>query len=338
MSDFASSGTACDPGVGTANASANGSGRPRGALHGVLVVDKAAGMTSHDVVARIRRIARQREVGHAGTLDPMATGVLVVLLGEATKLTPWLTASDKRYEAKVAFGRATDSGDADGTPTSDEPIPIALRRELEGVLVHPTPLLDAAARSERDRAEQVPPGISAVHVEGERAYARVRRGEVVVLASRPVTVHALSVDRADPLAATLACALHVSKGYYVRAFARDFAASLGTVAHLSALRRMASGAFLLTDAVQLPSLDAAGLEASLIPCGAAAARALPTLALGVEEVRLARQGKRFPWPIEDNVGAHAWLSPEGELVAVGEAREGAACVIRGFFGAGSQAR
>jgi tRNA pseudouridine55 synthase len=300
-------------------------------LHGVLVVDKAPAMTSHDVVGRVRRLVGQREVGHAGTLDPMATGALVVLLGEATKLTPWLTADEKRYACTMVLGTATSSGDTDGETLETRALESALLAELEAFGAAETPRLRDAAHVERDRTTQVPPAISAVHVDGERAYARVRRGEAVVLEPRPVRVRDLTITETTRERQTVSCILHVSKGYYVRAFARDFAATLGTVAHLTALRRLASGPFTLERSVPLADLTRDALEAALIPCEEAAARTLPKLALSAEEVAMARKGQRFPWPRENASGPYAWLSPNERLVAVGEAREGLACVIRGFF-------
>lgn len=306
-------------------------------LHGVLVVDKPRGLSSHDVVARVRRAAGQKSVGHAGTLDPMASGVLVVLLGEATKLTPWVTADDKAYACTVQLGVATESGDADGTECARAPLDEAIRSGLavaaEG---QPFAALELALAVERERLEQVPPSISAIHVDGERAYDRVRRGEEVVLPPRPVAVRALSTTSVDAASETITCTLHVSKGYYVRAFARDLAASLGTVAHLTMLRRLASGAFLLEDAIPLEELSREAIEARLLPCEVAASRVLPAMHLSTEDVVRARQGKRFPWPSELAHGAHAWLDEAGKLVAVGESREGLACVIRGFFAVAPQ--
>jgi tRNA pseudouridine55 synthase len=311
-------------------------------LHGVLVVDKPSGMTSHDVVARVRRVAGQREVGHAGTLDPMASGVLVVLLGEATKLTPWVTADDKRYACTLQLGVETASGDADGEVTARAPIPDSLRRDLEAWSADDPettlgPGLAAAIATERERTAQVPPAVSAIHVDGERAYARVRRGETIELDARAVEVREVAITGTDADHERLLCTLHASKGYYVRAFGRDLAASLGTVAHLVALRRLASGSFALADALPFASLERDAIARALVPCEVAATRVMPALSLTRELTLAARQGKRFPWPAEPVVEApHAWLDEGGKLVAVGEPREGLARVIRGFFAAPAQ--
>jgi len=203
-------------------------------VHGVLVVDKPGGMTSHDVVARARRLFGTRAVGHAGTLDPMATGVLVLLFGEACKLSAYLTGQDKTYSAGVRFGSATDSLDADGRVTEERTLPAGwLARET----------LDRALAVERARTLQVPPAVSAISEGGRRAYQRVRAGETVELAPRPVRVARLELlEWSD---AGVDVELEVSKGYYVRAFARDLGATLGVPAHLGRLRRLTSGAFSL---------------------------------------------------------------------------------------------
>src|SRR5690606_27846030 len=175
-------------------------------VHGVLVVDKPGGMTSHDVVARARRLFGTRAVGHAGTLDPMATGVLVLLFGEACKLSAYLTGQDKTYSAGVRFGSATDSLDADGRVTEERTLPAGwLARET----------LDRALAVERARTLQVPPAVSAISEGGRRAYQRVRAGETVELAPRPVRVARLELlEWSD---AGVDVELEVSKGYYVRA-------------------------------------------------------------------------------------------------------------------------
>ncbi len=309
----------------------------RNDVHGVLVVDKPRGLTSHDVVARVRRVVGQKSVGHAGTLDPMATGVLVVLLGEATKLTPWLTANAKSYTCTLQLGVETASGDADGLEARREPIgpelQHALRLAESGAI---SDVLEQALQVERGRTQQVPPVISAIHVDGVRAYERVRRGEEVVLESRAVATERLTLEGVQAADARLTVSLHVSKGYYVRAFARDLAASLGTVAHLTALRRSQSGPFTLSHALTLDDLTRDVALAALISCESAAQLALPTIILDTEKTAFARQGKRFPWPDFREPVVHAWLDDGGKLVAVGEARDGLACVVRGFFAPSSQ--
>jgi tRNA pseudouridine55 synthase len=287
-------------------------------MHGILVVDKASGMTSHDVVARVRRRLGTRAVGHAGTLDPMATGVLVVAVGEGTKLVPYLASEEKSYDAEVTFGRATDTLDAEGSTTDEAPLPADLAARL-----------DAALAFERGRIEQVPPAVSAIHVDGERAHVRARRGEAVALDPRPIRVVSLSLSAFDAPVAKVT--LQVSKGYYVRSLARDLGERVGTPAHLSSLRRTASGSFTLVDAIPL---DAADLDQRVLSLVGGASRAMPTLRLNERGERDARSGR--PVRAEDmtppSAGLSAWLDASGAvLVAVGEvSASGVGQVKRGF--------
>ncbi len=288
---------------------------------GVLVVDKPSGMTSHDVVAQARRIFGTRAVGHAGTLDPMATGVLLLLFGEATKLSNFLTADDKRYRATVVFGRATDSLDADGVTTQE-------------VVVTPEQLdpsrIDAALAGELARLSQVPPAVSAIKVDGRRAHALVRAGQAPELAERAVRVHELELLGRE--GATITVELCVSKGYYVRAFARDLGTALGLPAHLSALRRLASGGFDLSLARAWPAPP----ESSLLGTAEAAQRALPSARLSESGLRRARLGQPLePADFVERPSAagetEAWFSAAGELIALGHEREpGVFRVSRGF--------
>lgn len=273
-------------------------------IGGVLVVDKPKGPTSHDIVARVRRTLKTREVGHAGTLDPMATGVLVVAVGEATKLVPWLTAHDKSYSATIRFGVATTTLDAEGTVVEERPFDLAN--------------LDHALDLERARTEQIPPAVSAIKIDGVAAHARTRRGEVVDLPPRPVVVHGLETTRVgtDEVDVTLTC----GKGYYVRSLARDLAAAMGTVAHLTALRRTASGPFTLDDVAD-----------DLIPLTAAATRAVGSSLLTDEGAIRARHGKRLGKGdfVSSRPGVSAWVHGD-ELVAVGELVDDEGKVLRGF--------
>jgi tRNA pseudouridine55 synthase len=272
-------------------------------------------MTSHDVVAALRKKLGTRQIGHAGTLDPMATGVLVVAVDEATKLVPYLTASDKAYEATVTLGVATDTLDADGRETARVPVPAAWQDALDGALA-----------AERARTEQQPPLFSAIHTEGGRAHALARRGESPHLEPRPVRVHSIDVVATEADAVRLR--LVVSKGYYVRGLARDLAERLGTVGHLTSLRRTRSGAFTLEGARALADVDAG----ALIPLEQAAARALPTVTLTLAGVAHARAGRAVPESelSSSSTGDHAWLAPDGQLVAIGSLEGGVGRVRRGF--------
>jgi tRNA pseudouridine55 synthase len=289
--------------------------------HGLLIVDKPQGLTSHDIVSQARKLYGTRAVGHAGTLDPMATGVLLLLFGEATKLSSALTSDRKRYVGTVAFGRATDSHDADGATTQESEVPPSL---LEGSR------LELALEAERQRTLQLPPAVSALKVGGRRAHALVRAGATPVLAERAVTVHSLVLT--ERASTQIAIEMVVSRGYYVRALARDLGAALGVPAHLAALRRLASGPFELGDAAPWPL----AAPISLVSVVEAARRALPSRVLTSDGDRRARLGQpleanSFETDAPDGAELTAWLSPSGELVALGKATDaGELRVVRGF--------
>jgi tRNA pseudouridine55 synthase len=306
------------------------------ALDGVLVIDKPRGPTSHDIVTRLRRTLRVRAVGHAGTLDPMATGVLVVAIGEATKLVPWLTAHDKSYEATISLGIETDTLDAEGRQVHRQPP----GDELLAALRDPRApdeiaLLRAALDQERARTAQVPPAYSAIRTGGERAFDLARRGEPPSLSPRPVVVQRLEVlaRSADPPSLTIA--IDVGKGYYVRALARDLATALGTVGHLIQLRRTRSGCFFSEECISIDA-GARTLRDHVEPLEKAAARALPVARLTDAGERDARHGRAVLAPdIDASKGALggpcAWLDERGTLVAVGRLDEdGRGRVLRGF--------
>jgi tRNA pseudouridine55 synthase len=285
---------------------------------GVFVVDKPTGCTSHALVAGLRRHLSMRAVGHAGTLDPMATGVLLLLAGEATKLSGYLTLETKTYRAEVRFGLATDSLDTDGKTLAEIPVP-------PGVLSEET--LSVALAGERDRTLQTPPVVSAIQVGGERSHRLARRGEAPELPPRPVRVERLELESLSGDRATVV--VKASKGYYVRALARDLGERLGVPACLSALRRTESGGFTLEEAWPWP------LPADAVPLTltAAARRCLVTVELTREGAKRARLGQ--PLAREHFVteppaaGPGAWLE-HGELIAIGSERDGAHRVLRGF--------
>jgi tRNA pseudouridine55 synthase len=287
-------------------------------LSGVAIIDKPRGLTSHAVVAQARKVFGRRDVGHAGTLDPMATGVLLVLVGQACKLSSYLTADSKRYAAEICFGTATDTLDADGQLTQQQPL---LPEQLEPAKV------EAALAAERTRTQQVPPAVSAIKVSGERAYALARRGAPPELAPRAVEVLDLRLLELSP--PFLRCELWVSKGYYVRALARDLGEQLGAPAHLTSLRRLASGPFTLERAHAWPPDSAP----ALLSLADVASAALPIARLRADAVARARQGKKLQAiefsELPPRPGPAAWLSPEGELVAIGTV-EAPFEVLRGF--------
>ncbi len=268
---------------------------------GVLVVDKPTGCTSHDVVAAVRRLAGTRRVGHAGTLDPMATGVLVLGLGRATRLLGHLALTDKAYEATIRLGEMTSTDDAEGeTVSTADPSGVsddAVRRAL-------SPLTGAI--------QQVPSAVSAVKVGGVRSYVRARAGEQVSLAARPVVVSAFDVvaRRGGDLDVRIEC----STGTYVRALARDLGAALGVGAHLVALRRTRVGPYALPAARTLDELAA---RMVVQPLADAVAAAFPRRDVTAEQARVHSHGGRLaasglgPGPV-------GVFGPGGEVVALVE--------------------
>lgn len=245
-------------------------------ITGVLNLAKPAGVTSHDVVARVRRLAGQRSVGHAGTLDPLATGVLVVLLGKATVLAQYVMAGRKVYEANVRFGAATTTDDAEGKVVREAPVPSAGRDEIEAVL----------ARFEGTIAQR-PPQYSAIKKEGRRAYAEARQGREVELSPRPVRINQILVlEWAPPI---LRLSVTCGPGVYIRALARDIGPALGSAAYLSGLSRVASGHFRLEDAVPLDHLTAENIGRHVLPADNAVA-SLRKFVLSQPDSERARHG------------------------------------------------
>jgi tRNA pseudouridine55 synthase len=305
-------------------------------MRGLLIVDKAEGPTSHDVVRLARRAFGTRAVGHAGTLDPMASGVLVLGIGEGTKLLAHLTLDDKRYAARVTLGAETDTLDALGQVVERAELPAGLSLAQ----------VRAAAASFHGEILQRAPEYSAIKQGGEALYARMRRGEQVVAPERTVIVHELSIDALAEDCIELT--LHCGKGFYVRSLARDLARALGTRGHLSRLRRLASGSFELSAALPFETLAAASRNdpadahargatlAALLPLSAAVA-GFPQLTptdLGIEDVRHGRA--LVPERIAagdlpgEGAGPVAVLDPAGELLALAHVRDGKLHVTRGF--------
>lgn len=273
---------------------------------GLVIVDKPAGWTSHDVVARVRKLARTRKVGHAGTLDPMATGVLVVGVEKATRLLGHLTLTEKEYLATVRLGQATDTGDAEGRVTGG-----ASASGLSAGRVR------AAAAALTGDIMQVPPAVSAIKVAGKRAYQLAREGTAPQLAARPVTIRELAVG--EPRAAANGDLLDVdirvvcSSGTYIRALARDLGDALGVGGHLTMLRRTRAGPYGLSQARTLDEL-AAGLE--VIPLAQAAAAAFPARQLTEDQARLLAHGGALTVPGPAPAGPVAAFAPDGTFVAL----------------------
>jgi len=293
--------------------------------HGVLIVDKPSGPTSFAVVAAARRLYSTRRVGHCGTLDPMASGVLVLVLGEATKLANVLTFDDKAYRAEISFGAATDTLDAQGQVLSECQVCSAWLSSER---------LEQALCAERARTSQLPPQFSAIRLDGRRAYDLARKGQHAELPPRAVNVKRLEVVDYDDHRLTVE--LLVSKGYYVRSLARDLCEHLGMCGHLSALRRLSSGCFELQQAVSWPREQ----PTQLLSVSDAVRQAMPCATLDVCGTIAARRGQRlsaehFLQPPQHE-HMHAWLDPEGELVALGSAEGEQFRVRRGFTTAVAQ--
>jgi tRNA pseudouridine55 synthase len=276
---------------------------------GLVVVDKPAGVTSHDVVARVRRLAGTRKVGHAGTLDPKATGVLVLGVNRATRLLGHLMLTEKGYAATVRLGVATTTDDAEGEVVATTP--------TAGVTED---AVRAALATFVGDLEQVPTAVSAIKVDGKRAYQRVRDGEHVELKARPVTIHELSVEdvRLGDEHVDVDVSLRCSSGTYVRAIARDAGALLGVGGHLTALRRTAVGHFDLATAATLDELSEAF---AMVPIAEAARASFPGRDLDDTQAADVRFGRSLDLALD---GLTAVFAPDGEFLALYEPRGGTA--------------
>jgi tRNA pseudouridine55 synthase len=269
-------------------------------IDGLLLVDKPVGVTSHDIVDVARRALRTRRIGHAGTLDPFATGLLVLLVGHATRLLPHLSGEPKVYEATIEFGVETETDDVIGTAVRTAPLPDESR-------------VRHAIASLTGAFDQVPPAYSAKQVEGRRAYQAARRGQAFDLAPVRVTVHrwevhALSSQRLD---ATITCA----GGTYIRALARDLGRLSGSAAHVTSLRRTQSGPFAIADAVTVDDLRGGMVEPR--PAIEAVSH-LPVVRLTAGDVVSVRQGRTIPGAAATSSSKAALVAPTGELIALAE--------------------
>ncbi|MBQ1069007.1 tRNA pseudouridine(55) synthase TruB [Micromonospora chalcea] len=281
---------------------------------GLIVVDKPGGMTSHDVVARIRRLARTRRVGHGGTLDPMATGVLVIGVGRATRLLTYVIGAGKSYAATIRLGQATVTDDAEGEVVATTPAGAVTDDGVRAAL--------AALTGEID---QVPSAVSAIKINGQRAYKRVRDGETVELPARRVTVSRLDVRdirRDVPDVVDVDVEVTCSSGTYIRALARDAGAALGVGGHLTALRRTAVGGFTLAEAATLDQLEQRAPDVVNLPLDAAAARFFPRRDATADETRVLSHGG--PLTPAGITGPYAVFDPAGGLIAIVSERDGRA--------------
>jgi tRNA pseudouridine55 synthase len=288
---------------------------------GFVIVDKPGGMTSHDVVARVRRLARTRRVGHAGTLDPMATGVLVIGIERATRLLSYAAGHTKAYRGTIRLGQTTVTDDAEGEVTAT----------TDAAHLTESEIATALARF-RGEITQVPSAVSAVKVKGVRSYVRVRRGEEVALAPRPVTIHRLDLVAVRPSRPTEAAPdgpatvdvevdVECSPGTYVRALARDLGAALGVGGHLVALRRTAVGIFTLAEAVTLSDLMADPTLPRL-PLAQVAERLFPRRDVDAAAARTLSHGG--PIPACGQPGPYAVFGPDGRVIAIVAEQDGLA--------------
>jgi tRNA pseudouridine55 synthase len=280
----------------------------KNAISGALVIDKPVGMTSHDVVQAIRNGTNLRRAGHTGTLDPRASGVLVILVGPAVRLSEYVSASDKRYQAIIRLGGSTDTFDAEGlvTPTKD---PVSVTEAQ----------FEEALKTFVGEIEQTPPPYSAVKVQGRKAYEMAREGEEVELAPRKITVHHLEVLEWTPPEVVID--VHCSSGTYVRSLANDLGVMLGCGAYLVGLRRTKSGRFSLRDAVPLRKLQEAFTAGNWYQYLIPAAEALgdwTAVELSPDEVEGVRHGHRVKVVGEPTETKVRGVSTQGELVALME--------------------
>ncbi|MEV4255711.1 tRNA pseudouridine(55) synthase TruB [Spirillospora sp. NPDC049652] len=272
---------------------------------GLVIVDKPADWTSHDVVGKMRRLAGTRRVGHAGTLDPMATGVLVVGVEKATRLLGHLALTEKQYDATIRLGQTTNTDDAEGEITASAPAGHATDAMImAGIAALTGPI------------SQVPPQVSAIKVNGERAYKMARKGEEVELKARPVTVHAFEVTgiRRDGDLIDVDASVTCSSGTYIRALARDLGAALGCGGHLTYLRRTRVGPYDLTMA---RTIDQLAEKVEILPIGDAVAAAFPRRDVSADEARTVAHGGRLP-AAGLGPGPVGVFAPDGTLLALVE--------------------
>lgn len=297
--------------------------RPDSGVSGVLCVDKPLGWTSRDVVNKVGWLLGTKSAGHAGTLDPQASGVLLVAMGEATKLVRFLQDAHKSYETEILFGSATLSDDADSPVVQTAELPTDLGAER----------IQQVLNSWLGWVEQIPPQVSALQTAGVRDYDRVRRGETVQREPRRVWLQAAAVLECgvDRCRVRLTC----GAGFYVRSLARDLGVALGSAAHVLTLRRLDAGGFRIAEAVPIQALidmDSAARLNAVIPVREAALRVLPELAIDAETALLLRQGKHPPHAAE--LAGTALATCAGELIAMVERGDGEAGaflkVVRGF--------
>nr|WP_202512555.1 tRNA pseudouridine(55) synthase TruB [Streptomyces sp. SID3343] len=284
----------------------------------MVIVDKPAGLTSHDVVGRLRRIAGTRRVGHAGTLDPMATGVLVIGIEKATRLLGHLALTEKQYDGTIRLGQATVTDDAEGEVTDTTPAGhVSDERIAAGIAELTGPIM------------QVPSKVSAIKIDGKRSYSRVRDGEEFELAARPTTISVfdvLAIRREGDLI-DIDVSVTCSSGTYIRALARDLGAGLGVGGHLTALRRTRVGPYALDQARTLEQLEE---SFGVLPIAQAAAAAFPRREVTEDQARAVSHGGRLP--ADESDGPVGVFGPDGTFLALVENKQGVARPLAVFVG------
>ncbi len=280
---------------------------------GLVLIDKPSGWTSHDVVARLRKLAGTRRVGHAGTLDPMATGLLLIGVNSATKLLTFLVGENKTYEATIRLGAATITDDKESEFTA-----LANASDVRALSIS---RLESALVMLRGPIQQVPSSVSAIKVDGERAYAKVRSGDEVKLKARPVTIHRFEITGEPRLVIDgdntfydFDAIIDCSSGTYIRALARDLGASLGVGGHLTALRRSKIGSYQIEQAQELEGLNSESLQ--ILPIEVAASQQFRVRSLSDQDVVDLRHGKRLRAVDETETEPTAGIDKDGNLVAM----------------------
>ncbi|GGQ99782.1 tRNA pseudouridine(55) synthase TruB [Kitasatospora griseola] len=292
---------------------------------GLVIVDKPEGITSHGVVAKLRWLAGTRKVGHAGTLDPMATGVLVIGVERATRLLGHLMLTAKTYDATIRLGQTTVTDDREGEITTSAPADAVAREAIDAEIAKLT-----------GEIMQVPSKVSAIKIDGKRSYARVREGEDFELAARPTTVHSFTVHQVRPAVAEdgtpvldLDVTVECSSGTYIRALARDLGAALGVGGHLTMLRRTKVGPYSVESAHTLEQLEE---KLDVLPIADAAAAAFPRWDIDAEQAKLLSNGMRLPAPGLGVDGPIAVFDPDGRFLALVEEHAGKAKPVAVFVG------
>ncbi|PYC81948.1 tRNA pseudouridine(55) synthase TruB [Streptomyces tateyamensis] len=292
---------------------------------GLVIVDKPEGITSHGVVARMRRLAGTRKVGHAGTLDPMATGVLVIGVERATRLLGHLMLTAKTYEATIRLGQSTITDDREGEVTASTPATGVTREAVDTEIARLT-----------GEIMQVPSKVSAIKIDGKRSYHRVREGEDFEIPARPTTVHSFTVHGQRAATAEdgtavldLDVTVECSSGTYIRALARDLGAALGVGGHLTALRRTRVGPYEVAGAHTLEQLEE---QLTVLPIAEAAAAAFPRWDLDEQDARKLATGARLKAPGLDAGGPIAAFGPDGTFLALVEEQDGQARPVAVFVG------